>query len=237
MLQNKVVVVIGSEGFLGKKIVDTLKLNNALVIRSDIKHSEKNCDITKKEEIVSLINYTLEKFEKIDCVINTSYPRNENYGKKFEEVEYKDFCENVNLHLGGYFLVMQTFAEFFKNHGGGNIINIASIYGVMPPRFEIYENTDMTMPVEYNAVKHAVISLTKYTAKYYKGKNIRVNCISPGGLLNNQPKEFLEKYNHYGLSKGMLNPEDVTGTVLFLCSDLSRYINGQNIIVDDGWSL
>jgi NAD(P)-dependent dehydrogenase (short-subunit alcohol dehydrogenase family) len=95
----------------------------------------------------------------------------------------------------------------------------------------------MTMPVEYNIIKHGLISMMKYIAKYYKGFNIRTNCISPGGIFNNQPKEFLEKYNKYALNKGILDKSDINGTLLFLLSDLSKYINGQNIVVDDGWSL
>lgn len=245
MLKDKVIVIIGANGFLGKEFVKNCLENNAKVVASDIvdyfDEKEnlvyKKCDITNKDSILELIDFSKDKFGKIDAVVNTAYPRNKNYGRKFEEVEYKDFCENVNLHLGGYFLVSQQFAEFFKKQGFGNIVNIASIYGVISPKFEIYENTAMTMPIEYNVIKHSIISMTKYVAKYYNGYNIRANCISPGGILNNQPNEFLEKYNKYGLNKGMLDREDISGTLLFLLSDLSKYVNGQNIIVDDGWSL
>ncbi len=246
MLKNKIVVIIGANGLLGKEFVKSCLENNAKVIASDIVEDlglrdedldYKKCDITSKNSILDLINFSKEKFGKIDAVVNTAYPRNKNYGRKFEDVEYEDFCENMDLNLGGYFLVSQQFAEFFKNQNYGNIINIASIYGIIPPRFEIYKDTNMTMPIEYNVIKHSLISMTKYIAKYYKGYNIRVNCISPGGILNNQPKEFLEKYNKYALNKGMLDKKDISGTLLFLLSDLSKYINGQNIVVDDGWSL
>ena len=246
MLKDKVVVIIGANGFLGKEFVKACLENNATVIASDIiddlefKDKDldyKRCDITNKDSILELINFVKEKYGKVDAVVNTAYPRNKNYGRKFEEIEYNDFCENVNLHLGGYFSVSQQFAEFFKNQRYGHIINIASIYGVIPPRFEIYERSNMTMPIEYNVIKHSIISMTKYIAKYYKGYNIRTNCISPGGILNNQPKEFLKKYNNYALNKGMLDKSDINGTLLFLLSDLSKHINGQNIIVDDGWSL
>ena len=246
MLKNKVIVIFGANGLLGKEFVKCCLDNNAIVVGSDLINNMninnnnffyKKCDITNKRDILNLINFTKERFNRIDAIVNSAYPRNKNYGKKFEEVEYKDFCENVNIHLGGYFLVSQQFAEFFKNQGYGNIVNIASIYGIISPRFEIYDNTDMTMPIEYNVIKHSIISMTKYIAKYYKGYSIRSNCISPGGILNNQPKEFVEKYNQYALNKGMLDKNDINGSLLFLLSDLSKYVNGQNIIVDDGWSL
>ena len=95
----------------------------------------------------------------------------------------------------------------------------------------------MTSPIEYTAVKSGIISLTSWLAKYFKNKNIRVNCISPGGILDHQTELFLEKYRSSCTNKGMLDPTDVAGTVLFLLSDQSKYINGQNIVIDDGWTL
>jgi NAD(P)-dependent dehydrogenase (short-subunit alcohol dehydrogenase family) len=93
------------------------------------------------------------------------------------------------------------------------------------------------MPVEYSAIKSGLIHLTKYMAKYLKGKNIRVNTLSPGGILDKQPQEFLNSYKDLSLNKGMLDKEDLTGSLIFLLSDQSKYINGQNIIVDDGFTL
>ena len=95
----------------------------------------------------------------------------------------------------------------------------------------------MTSPIEYSAIKAGIIAITKYLSKYYKNKNIRVNCISPGGIKNNQPKEFIEKYKRSCNSKGLLDPEDLLGTISFLISVESKFINGQNIVIDDGWSL
>ena len=251
-LQKKTVVITGACGLLGKTFVKVLLNNNAIVIAADINteqleklKTETNSsdlftsilDITSESSIKSAIADIQNKYGKIDALVNNAYPRNKNYGNDLEKVSYKDFCENTDLHLGGYFLCMQQFALFFKRQGHGNIISMSSIYGVMPPRFEVYENAGFTMPVEYAAIKSGVIHLTKYFAKYYKGKNIRFNCVSPGGIFNNQDKNFLRKYNDLSLNKGMLDREDITGALLFLVSDASQYINGQNIIVDDGFSL
>ena len=143
----------------------------------------------------------------------------------------------MGLNLGGYFVASQQFSEFFKEQGHGNIINIASIYGVVAPKFEIYENTKMSSAVEYAAIKAGLIHLTKYMAKYFKGLNIRVNALSPGGILDNQPQEFLHAYERVCLNKGMLDQRDLKGSLVYLLSDMSKYVNGQNIIVDDGFSL
>ena len=199
LLKDKVVVVSGGEGLLGKSIVSAISQEDGIPISADLKTIGDlredvdyiQMDITSKESINKCIEYVYSKYGRIDAFVNTAYPRNKNYGKDFLEVEFKDFCENVNLHLGGYFLASQQFIKFFLKQGYGNIINFSSVYGVIPPRFEIYEGTKMTMPVEYAAIKSAIIHLTKYMAKYLKGKNIRVNCISPGGIFDNQPEQFI----------------------------------------------
>ncbi len=256
MLTGKIIVVTGGAGLLGREFVQKIAESCGYTVIAEVNEilgkkvkDELNSvlksdnvdfypiDITSKESIQNLITTVMTKFGKIDAIVNNAYPRNKNYGRHFFDVEYKDFCENVNLHLGGYFLVSQIFAKFFTEQGWGNIINISSIYGVIAPRFEIYEGTKMNMPVEYAVIKSAIIHLTKYLAKYLKDKNIRVNTVSVGGIKDNQPKPFQQKYKEYCLNTGMLNPKDIAGTLIFLLSDLSKFINGQNIIVDDGFTL
>ena len=97
--------------------------------------------------------------------------------------------------------------------------------------------TKMTTPIEYTLIKSGLNHLTKYMAKYFKGLNIRVNALSPGGILDNQPKKFIKKYNNKSLNKGMLNGYDLRGTLIYLLSDMSKHLNGQIITVDDGFSL
>lgn len=256
MLKNKVVVITGGAGLIGKEFVKAVIENGGIAIIADINEeiglrvkndlsqelNSKNIDfvkldITSKESLNECIQYLDKKYQRIDALVNNAYPKNKNYGKDFFELEYTDFVENTGLNLGGYFTASQQFAKYFKKQNHGNIINISSIYGVVAPKFEIYDGTNMSMPVEYAAIKSGLIHLTKYMAKYFKGMNIKVNTLSSGGILNNQPKEFLEKYNSYATSKGMLDAEDLQGTLIYLLSDMSKYVNGQNIIVDDGWSL
>lgn len=242
-LNGLVVVVTGGSGLIGREFVKTCLLEGAETVNADLNNSPSaggfyaETDINSAESVKSLIKTVNSRYGQIDAVVNCAYPRNKNYGRHFFDVEYSDFCENVNLNLGGYFLVSQKFAEFFKEQGHGNIINTASIYGVSAPKFDIYTGTKMTVPVEYAAVKSGLIHLTKYMAAYLKGYNIRVNCISPGGILDGQPETFIENYQHQCLSKGMLDRGDLNGTLVYLLSDMSRYVNGQNIVVDDGFCL
>lgn len=256
MLKDKVIIVTGGAGLLGKEFVKAILQQNGIAVIADIQTDKAltvkaelskqfdpdhirvaSLDITSEASVINLIHQVIKECGKIDGLVNNAYPRNKVYGQKLEMVSYHDFCENVNLHLGGYFLMMKEFADFFIKQKSGSIVNMSSIYGVMAPRFEVYKGTEMTMPVEYAAIKSAVIRLTEYFARYFAGTSVRFNCISPGGILNNQPDDFVKKYSQFSLNKGMLDPADICGTLIFLLSDMSQYINGQNIIVDDGFSL
>ncbi len=254
MLSEKIIVVTGGAGLLGRNFCKAIASQGGIVIVADnnIKNAElvageiqstggkaeaRMLDITSTPSVESLVNSLHTQFGRIDAVVNNAYPRNKNYGRKLEEVTYLDFCENVNLHLGGYFLVAQQFALYFRKQGCGNIINLSSIYGSMVPRFEVYEGTPMTMPVEYAAIKSSINHLSRYFAQYFKTDGIRCNTLSPSGIFDNQPESFLKKYNNHCGIKGMLDAEDIVGSLIYLLSDASRYVTGHNLIVDDGYCL
>ena len=249
MLNKKVVVVIGGSGLLGKSFVENILKNKGIVIQADLKKNPRadtlkkrnlyfeKIDANHSSSLKKLIKKYHSKFGKIDAVVNTSYPKGEFYGKSLNDLSIDNFNDNVSIHLGSYFLVMQQFCIYFKRNKYGNLINISSIYGSLTPRFDIYENTKIHLPVEYVAAKSAIIQLTKYFAQLYKNYGIRINCISPGGIFNYQDDNFVKSYFKYAGQKGMLEPKDINSTLTFLLSDQSKYINGQNIIIDDGFSL
>ena len=255
LLACKRVVVTGGAGLLGRTFCAAVVQHGGHVIVADknldaaqqVVQSLKGLytgaadaamlDITDGDSVNTLIEYVHARYGRVDAVVNNAYPRNSQYGRSMENVEYIDFCENVGMHLGGYFLVMQKFAGYFQREGSGNIVNLSSIYGFVAPRFNIYEGTSMTMPVEYAAIKSGVLHLTRYFAQYLKGSNIRVNALSPGGILDRQPETFLKHYRSQCAVKGMLDPVDLAGTLVYLLSDLSKNVDGQNLVVDDGFSL
>jgi len=256
MLANQVVVITGGAGLIGQEFVKAVVEQNGIAIIADINATLGNqvkndlskvlktsnidfveLDITSKKSLKECIAYLSKKYNRIDALVNNAYPRNKNYARHFFDVEYEDFVENLGLNLGGYFTTSQQFSKYFKEQGYGNIINISSIYGVIAPKFEVYDNTPMTMPVEYAAIKSGLIHLTKYMAKYFKGMNIKVNTLSPGGIFDNQPEAFLDTYQKECSNKGMLDKSDLKGTLVYLLSDMSKYVNGQNLVVDDGFTL
>jgi len=256
-LSNKTIIITGGAGLIGSAFSKACVQYNANVIVVDIDEKKgdelidsmemetenpkivfQKCDITNVVEIQHLIDLVLDKFGRIDALVNSAYPRNNSYGRIFENVEFSDFCENVNMHLGGYFLITQQVSKAMIEQKYGNIVNMASIYGFAAPRFEIYEGTKMTVPVEYAAIKGAIINLTKYLASYLGRYNIRVNAISSGGVYDKQHENFSKAYSKkVVLGDRMANVDDLTDVLVFLLSDGSKYITGQNMIVDGGWSL
>jgi len=253
MLEGKVFVVAGASGLIGRGIVDALLEYGALVIAGDLKQSDSmgssegnelqslvftELDISNSVSINSALDLAEERWGRVDGAVNAAYPRGKNYGRHFFDVEYGDFCNNLSLHLGGYFLFMQQCAKYAKDKETAfSLVNFSSIYGAMAPKFSVYDGTEMTMPVEYAAIKSAILHLNKYVTAWMKGSRFRSNSVSPGGIQNAQDEAFLSSYKAECRSKGMLDVEDIVGTVLFLLSDQSQFVCGQNIIVDDGFSI
>lgn len=252
MLNDNVVIISGGAGLIGSAIsrkiveyggrivlVDTndKKINLLKKEFSDNLCLALNMDVGNEKDANLVIEKALLKFGHIDSLIHAAYPRSPQWGKKFEDIKQKYLYQDLSSQIGDSILFAQKMLNYFRKNKNGNLIFVSSIQGVMAPKFEHYKDTNMTSPIEYTAAKHSLIGITRYLAKYYKGNNIRVNCISPGGILENQPKTFLKKYKKVCNDKGMLEAEDVVGAFIFLLSDLSRYITGQNIVVDDGWSL
>ncbi len=252
MLNRQVIAISGGLGRLGTAFSRAVVENGGNVVIGDLKQESGerlvtelgenraiffNGDLTDSNVVDELILKGKKKFGKIDGAIHSAYPVSKQWGARFEDLQGPDLEKDLFLQLGGAILFSQRMIHHFKKQGHGNLIHLSSIQGIAAPKFNHYDSTDMSSPIEYSAIKAGIIAITRYLAKYCKGLDIRVNCISPGGILTDQPKKFLENYKSDCISKGMLDAEDLTGTVIFLLSAQSRYITGQNIVVDDGWSL
>ncbi len=252
MLKDNVVAITGGAGLIGTAFSKAIIENGGRVIIGDISSNrgkelqdkfgaDKALFIKVNTSDTNSIDKFLElgknHFGKIDSAIHCAYPRSEQWGTKFEGLKAGGLKDDLFNQLGGAILFSQRLISFYRDQGYGNLVHVSSIQGVAAPKFEHYEGTKMVSPIEYSAIKSGIISITKYLAKYCKGQNIRVNCISPGGILDDQPEVFLEKYNSTCSSKGMMNAQDLNGTIVYLLSNMSKYVNGQNIVIDDGWTL
>lgn len=241
-------IIFGGSGLIGSSIAKYFadKTNHKIII-ADISRNKKfnkyknieyhKVDVRNEKEIRDFLKKLNKNKIYINGVLIATYPKSKNWPIKFEKLGSNDLKDNLFYQLGVPIIISQQLLPIFKKQNYGNIIFISSIQGLMSPKFDHYVGTNMISPIEYTGAKAGIIAITKYLAKYFKNKNIRINCIAPGGIKDNQNKKFSKKYNSSCLSKGLLDPSDLEGTIDFLFSNSSQFINGQTIIVDDGWTL
>ena len=157
-------------------------------------------------------------------------------GDTLEDVKPESLRKNIDWQLNSHIILSQIVMEIMKKHGSGSVVNIASTYGVVGNDFTVYEGTQMKSPAAYSAIKGWIINFTRYLASYYGKHNVRVNCVSPGGIFDHQPEPFISAYEKKVPMKRMGKPDDIAPAVSFLLSDEAKYITGHNLIVDGGWT-
>lgn len=252
-LTNKVIVVTGGFGYLGKSICNALADEGAIVyitgdnIKKDFKcksHIEGKLiplklDIKDKNSIQNAFNSILESEGKIDVLINNAV-----YGNKTsveDHFNYNKLIDGVDGSLGGVYRTTECIIPIFiSQKGGGSIINIASMYGNVVPDNRIYPNTKIVSSIGYCIGKAGIIQFTKYLAANFGKDKIRVNCISPGAFPNTETQNdnnFILKLSSKIPLGRVGDPSDLTGLIALLSSDSSSYITGQDIAIDGGWTL
>ncbi len=241
-LKNKVIIVTGGNGLIGKEIIKSIESEGGLCVNFDINHENdiKNykvkCDITNESSVIESLKLVHTNFGRIDGLVNNAYPRTKDWGLKFEDIPLNSWKENVDWQLNSYFFITQQVAAYMKESKKGSIVNIGSMYGVVGPDFTVYDGTTMTMPAAYAAIKGGIVNLTRYLCSYLGPDQIRINVVSPGGIFDNQNPIFVENYNKKVPMRRMGLPDDISPAVVFLLSDEAKYITGQNIVVDGGWT-
>ena len=230
-------IITGSEGQLGQFFVLQLKRLGFKVIGIDLADQVNNeityyqADITKKAEIDAVLSH---HDENISVLINNA---GISVFKSFEERTEEEIDAVMDVNIKANILMSQAvYNKYYKSNNGGNIINIGSIYGVVSGDMRIYNNGDRRTPEIYGATKAAVINLTKYFATYMAPNNVRVNCVSPGGIFNEQDKNFIENYSNKVPMSRMGNQDELMSTIEYLLSEKSSYVTGQNIVVDGGFT-
>jgi len=242
MLKDKVIIVTGGSGLIGKSIIKRIIEEGGIAINAEINvitnldNGMINCDITSQISVKECISQILGRYGRIDGWVNNAYPRTDDWSKKFEEIPFLSWKKNIDMQLNSIFICCQLVLAQMKKQRSGSIVNITSIYGVVGPDFSVYDRTDMTMPAAYSAIKGGVVNFTRYLASYYGSFGIRINCVSPGGIFDKQPAEFISNYEKKVPMKRLGSPEDVSPSVTFLLGDDSNYITGHNLIVDGGWT-
>ena len=242
ILENKIILVTGGSGLLGKSFIEDINKKGGIAINldinniNDIDNNTLNLDVTCDKSIKESLDLIMNKYSRIDGLVNNAYPRTVDWGNKFEDIKTKSFSDNVDMQLSRVFAISKPVLDIMKKQKSGSLVHIASIYGIVGNDFSVYENTELTSPAAYSAIKGGLINFSRYLASYFGKYNLRSNCVSPGGVFNNQNKTFVGQYSQKVPLKRMANPNDIAPTVSFLLSSESNYITGQNIAVDGGWT-
>jgi len=261
-LKNKVAIVTGATGLIGEYHCKALSDAGADVIATDLDADSCielakslptdcigiSCDITDKNSLNHLLQETLNKFGKVDVLVNNAAindmvenPLNSLEESKFENYSAEIFRKIVDVNITGMFLSSQVIGSEMAKNLSGSIINVASTYGIVAPDQSLYldseGNRKMYKSPAYPATKGAVISFTRYLAAYWGRSGVRVNTLSPGGVENNQDEFFIEKYSHRTPLGRMAKPDEYMGALVFLASDASSYMTGANLVIDGGWTI
>jgi len=265
-LTGRVAIVTGGVGLLGAEFCSTLAEAGASVVVVDLSASASQAvadsltksgykslavptDITQPEAVNALIEKTLSEFGRLDILVNSAGldPKFDPDAVKkgitpgaFEDYPLDLWNSALNVNLTGLFLITQACVKPMIAQGKkGSIINICSTYGLNGPDQRIYIKDGERVafkPVYYTVTKAGVMGFTKYLAAYYAGTDIRVNALTPGGVFNNHEDYFVKNYSAKTIMGRMANKDEMNGALLFLASDASSYMTGNNVVVDGGWT-
>jgi NAD(P)-dependent dehydrogenase (short-subunit alcohol dehydrogenase family) len=260
-LTGKTAIVTGAVGILGRRFCAGLAEFGANVVVVDLNQSacdelarslrEKYgvealgiaCDVSSEESVLRMVRASVERFGEIHVLHNNAAGKSddlEQFFAPFEEYSLSQWRRIMAVNIDGMFLVAREVGKRMAAQGkGGSIIQTSSIYGAMAPDQRIYEGSryldrQINTPAVYSASKAGVIGLTRYLATYWADQGIRVNALSPGGVESGQNETFIRNYSARVPLGRMAYADEMVGALIFLASDASSYVTGQNFLVDGG---
>ncbi len=260
-LDGKIVVVTGGTGILGSLYCTRLAEAGAEVVVADIDSEQCSSlaaqlqartgrrawgisvDLSKEPSVAAWAQEILQTCGRVDVLINNAATKSPNFFAPLERFPLEDWNRVMAVNVTGIFLTSKLLGAAMAERGSGSIINVSSIYGVVGPDQRIYEGSwyedlggAINTPLIYSATKGAVIAMTRYLATYWGPKGVRANTLTPGGVSSGQNSTFMQKYSYRVPMGRMAEAEEMIGALLFLASDASSYVNGQNMVVDGGWT-
>jgi len=260
-LDGRSALVTGALGILGRRFCAALSQQGARVAVIDLDEDKSKefagelarrygtrtigvgCDVSSPASVVAMTARVASELGGVDVLLNNAATKGADlaaFFAPFEHYSLETWREVMAVNLEGMFLVAQAVGRHMIERGqGGSIIQTASIYGVVAPDNRIYEGSryldrEINTPAVYAASKAAVLGLTRYLAAYWAMQHIRVNSITPGGVQSGQNDEFERRYSARVPLGRMAHADEVSGAVLYLASDASSYVTGQNLVVDGG---
>lgn len=263
-LDGRVIVVTGAAGLLGQRHVEAIVAAGGIPVLLDLAKDRVEaaaaaiggkvgqnllacaCDITREMDVESVCSTILARYGKIDGLVNNAAnnPKVENGGttefSRLENFPLRAWQNDLAVGLTGAFICSRVFGQVMAKHKNGVILNIASDLSVIAPDQRLYRQNDRppdqqpVKPVTYSVVKAGLVGLTKYLSTYWVDHGVRCNALSPGGVFNGQPEDFVQRLAGLIPMGRMAAQDEYDGAVVFLLSDASRYMTGQNILIDGG---
>lgn len=259
-VKNETCLITGATGKIGEKtalmmaacgynliLTDNNFKKLKIIQKKILKNSQQkifiiNCDLSLYKAREKLIKIVGKKFRDIKVLINnaakTGKKENKIFGKNFsfKEKDLKDWNSHIEINMTAIHHITSKLSKLLLKNKNPKIINIGSIYSFIAPTWEIYKGLKMNNKAAYSASKGGLLQLTRWQSTFYAPK-IKVNMISPGGIIRDQKKSFILRYSKKTPLKKMASEDDIVDAILFLSSDLSNYITGQNLVVDGGISI
>lgn len=262
-LGGRTAIITGGAGLLGREFSRSLAQAGASVVVADIDDRKSEglaqelagmglrafpvtVDVRQPASVAAMVAATLREWGRVDILVNSAAldpkfepGRGAEFSNDFEGFPLETWNRALEVNLTGLFLCSQAVARPMLEAGQGVMINLCSTYGLVGPDQRIYQREGQppqSKPVYYSVTKAGVLGLTRYLAAYYAGKNIRVNALTPGGILQDQDPKFVEEYSARTILGRMARPDEMNAALLFLASDASSYMTGANLVVDGGWT-
>lgn len=254
-LKGKVIVITGGCGLIGRAFCEAAAqfgahvvivdipaakpedLANELAARHDLKMMGIGLDVADKAAIIAMKDQVLESFGKIDGLVNGHQNKTKSFFEPFEEYGEDNWDAVVETNLKGTFLTCQVLGTWMANNGGGSIVNIPSTYSVVAPNQNLYKGTSLGSPAAYSASKGGVDALSRYLASYWASKHVRVNMITPHGVWNNHEQQFEDNFARFSPMERLSYNHEVASALIYLLSDASSYVTGDNMLVEGGWTV
>jgi NAD(P)-dependent dehydrogenase (short-subunit alcohol dehydrogenase family) len=253
-LDGKVVAVTGAAGILGEHFCRELLQEGATVVAIDaadealdrLRSALPNprlhgyrADIRDRAAVQAVYDDAVNKLGPIDGLLNNAATKSPNFFEPFETFPVEDWDHVMSVNLTGALVCAQVFGGAMAAAGKGSVVNVLSIYGVVAPDQRIYEGSEylgraINTPAVYSASKAGLWGLTSYLSSYWGAKGVRVNALTPGGIYSGQNQTFVDRYSQRVPMGRMGGPLDLCGALIYLMSDASAYVTGQNMIIDGG---
>tara|TARA_Y100000389_G_scaffold192960_1_gene221204 strand:- start:106 stop:897 length:792 start_codon:yes stop_codon:yes gene_type:complete len=261
-MKKKKIILIGSEGKLGKTIIKKLSKENVVIcadkkfsrekrfIRKKVNIFEHYIDVINEKSVKNFHDNVIKKFKNIDGIVFSVTAKSKDFYFPLENFSFQSWKSLIDIELGGAFLLAKNFGQTFAKQKFGSFVFVSSIYGIVGNDHSIYKGSNLANVYSnknqnkkifsnsaYNTAKGGLISFTKFLATYWVGKNVRFNCISPGGIEDKREnKTFVKQYSTKVPLRRKAKLEEITDSIIFLLSEKSKYINGHNLVVDGGFT-